>query len=115
MEFALLQVDDITISEIDSDGVILKNEQDAVDLLSEGVSDHVIVREQNVSADFFDLSTRVAGEILQKLSTYHTKLAIVGDFSKYPSKTLKDFIYECNKTKDHIFVQTKEEAIALWK
>jgi len=31
--------------------------------------------------DFFDLSTGLAGEILQKFVNYHVKIAIVGDFS----------------------------------
>ena len=34
-----------------------------------------------------------------------------GDFTKYTSKPLKDFIYESNKGKDIFFVPTKEEAI----
>jgi hypothetical protein len=53
----------------------------------------------------------MAGEILQKFSNYRVKLAIVGDFSKYSSKSLADFIYESNKGKHINFVATKTEAL----
>ncbi|HGD4000232.1 MULTISPECIES: DUF4180 domain-containing protein [Bacillota] len=36
---------------------------------------------------------------------------IVGDFSIYTSKSLKDFIYECNKGKNIFFTSDVEQAI----
>ena len=36
---------------------------------------------------------------------------IVGDFSIYTSKSLKDFIYECNKGKDIFFLLDEKQAI----
>lgn len=41
------------------------------------------------------------------------KLAIVGDFSKYDSKALKDFIYECNNGKDIFFVENESKALSM--
>ena len=38
----------------------------------------IIAHEQNFSEAFFDLKTRIAGEMLQKYSNYGMKLAIVG-------------------------------------
>jgi len=60
---------------------------------------------------FFDLSTKLSGEILQKFINYHIKIVIVGDFSVYTSKSLKDFIYESNKGKDIFFLPNEKEAI----
>ncbi|MNC73477.1 hypothetical protein D3C75_1246860 [compost metagenome] len=57
------------------------------------------------------MKTRLAGEILQKFINYSVKSAIVGDFSVYSSKGLKDFIYECNNGRDIFFLSTEEEAI----
>lgn len=37
----------------------------------------ILLREQNVSAEFFDLSTRVAGEILQKFTNYSVRSVLV--------------------------------------
>jgi hypothetical protein len=39
------------------------------------------------------------------------KLAIVGDYSKYTSKPLKDFIYESNNGNSIYFVPSVEEAL----
>ncbi len=61
-----------------------------------------------VLEDFFILSKGLAGEILQKFINYQTKFAIYGDYSKYTSKPLKDFIYESklklNKKIDKLFI-----------
>ncbi|WP_449401649.1 DUF4180 domain-containing protein [Chryseobacterium wanjuense] len=57
------------------------------------ISDKVIIHEKNITPEFFDLKTKIAGDILQKFSNYRVKLAIVGDFSKYESKSIKDFIF----------------------
>ena len=57
----------------------------------------MVLYQESLGENFFNLKTGFAGEILQKFSNYHFKLAIVGDFSQYASKSLKDFIYECNK------------------
>ena len=64
-----------------------------------------------IAEDVFSLSTGAAGEILQKFINYHVKVAIWGDYSRYTSKPLKDFIYESNNGRDFFFVETKEEAI----
>ena len=60
--------------------------------------DRLIIHERSLHADFFDLKTRLAGEVLQKFSNYRVKLAIVGDFAKYNSKSLQEFIAESNKS-----------------
>jgi ABC-type branched-subunit amino acid transport system substrate-binding protein len=67
-------------------------------------------QEHNLPVEFFDLKTKLAGDILQKFSTYQGRLAIVGDFTKYESKSLRDFIYESNKARRINFVSTLEEA-----
>lgn len=55
----------------------------------------------------------IAGDILQKFVNYGIKLAIFGDFSKYTSKPLKDFIYECNQGQDVFFVKDEAEDIKI--
>ena len=73
-------------------------------------SDSIILYEYNLPAEFFDLKTKLAGDILQKFSTYNGRLAIIGDFSRYESNSLKDFIYESNKQGRINFVATMEDA-----
>jgi hypothetical protein len=61
--------------------------------------------------DFFDLSTRLAGEVLQKFTNYHVQLGIVGDFSRYPSRSLQDFIRESNRGTQVVFAACLGEAL----
>ena len=75
-------------------------------------SSKIIIHEKNIVPDFFDLKTGLAGEILQKFSTYQVHLAIVGNFDKYSSKSLRDFIYESNKYGRINFVESVTEAMA---
>jgi hypothetical protein len=72
----------------------------------------MIIHEQSFHPDFFDLKTKVAGEILQKFSNYRMRLAIIGDFTKFRSKSLNDFIRESNRTGIINFAGTRDEALS---
>jgi hypothetical protein len=103
------------IMEITDNTIIIKGIDDIVDLLSAHNCSSIILQKENMADDFFDLSTGIAGEILQKFSTYRKRLAIIGDFENIHSKSLKDFIYESNKTKQVLFVKTQEAALKIFK
>jgi hypothetical protein len=113
MRIDLSDINGICIAEIISDKIEINNTQDALNIMAncgyKGAGT-IIIHEQNVIPDFFDLKTGIAGEILQKFSNYNVRLAIVGDFSKYQSKSLRDFIYESNKTGRINFVNSVEQA-----
>ena len=92
------------IAQVVGDEIVIKNERDALDLMVDPQlqgARKIIIDRENIIPEFFDLSTRLAGEVLQKFVTYQVKLAITGDFSD-ASPTLKDFIYETNRG-NHIF------------
>ena len=103
------------IAVISSDVPVITDAQSALDLAMtvkyETGAARLMLDKSLVCEDFFILSTRLAGEILQKFINYHVKAAIFGDFSHYTSKPLHDFIYESNQGKDFFFVCTKEEAL----
>lgn len=71
----------------------------------------IAVNKEAFTNDFFVLSTCLAGEILQKFINYGVKIAVYGDFSKYTSKPLKDFMYESNNGKDVFFQPTAALAV----
>lgn len=114
----------VTISEngeskvavIDSPEVIIGNTQDALDLMV--TIGHLYgchkmaVNKTAVSEQFFDLKTGLAGEILQKYTNYHMKIAFWGNFEGYASKSLRDFIYESNKGNQVFFLPAQETAIS---
>lgn len=108
------KINDIEIAEVTSDNIIIRQTGDALDLMGniyyQGF-DRIIIHEKNMTADFFDLKNKMAGEILQKFSNYRIRLAIVGDFSKFTSKSLRDFIYESNRGKQVHFAASVDEAL----
>ncbi len=113
MEFEIIEIKGDLIAVLKSSGMIIRETQDALDLMAEASymnSQKIILREDQLAPAFFDLKSGIAGDILQKFSTYNVRLAIVGDFSKYTSKSLKDFIFESNKYGRINFLYSLEEA-----
>lgn len=72
---------------------------------------NVVIPKELFAEKFFVLSSGIAGEILQKFVNYRFRVAIYGDYSRYTSKPLKDFIYESNNGHDVFFTETLEQAI----
>jgi hypothetical protein len=113
MEIKFIEINGIKIAEILSDAILINKTQDALDIMADcnyQDSYKIILHAENIIAGFFDLKTGIAGDILQKFSTYNVQLAIVGDFSKYTSKSLNDFIFESNKLGRINFVNSTDEA-----
>jgi hypothetical protein len=88
----------IEIAELVSVEKVISTPQDFLDMAGNIPTRTIILRKELLAETFFDLSSRIAGEILQKVSNYGMRLAIVGDFTIYLSKSLRDFIYESNST-----------------
>lgn len=114
MKIEIIQINDNSIAEVISDEIIIRETQDALDIMAncnyQGAY-KIVIKEQNITPEFFDLKTGLAGDILQKFSTYRVQLAIIGEFSKFSSKSLRDFISESNRFRRINFVSSKEEAI----
>jgi hypothetical protein len=103
------------IMEIIADTIIIKGIDDVLELLFVNNCSSIIVKKENIAEELFDLSTGILGEILQKFSNYRKRLAIIGDYKNIKSQALNDFIYESNKTKQIVFVKTKEEALKIFE
>ena len=115
MTIKKIEANGIGISVVKSDAVCISDGQTALDFFMSmyyETSDHyIVINKEALAEDFFVLSTKVAGDVLQKMINYRFKLAVVGDFTGYTSKSLNDFIYESNKGKDIFFVSTVDEAV----
>ncbi len=95
-------------------GLKISGVQDMLDIMAEVFQngcERIAVQEDTLPEGFFSLKTGIAGEILQKFSNFHMKLAIVGNFDNVQSSSLKSFIYECNKGNQIFFKGTKDEAV----
>ncbi len=111
MNIEITQHQGQTLAEVTSASI--QNPQEALEILincAYSGAEKIIIHADQLMPDFFDLKTGIAGEILQKVSTYQLRLAIVGDFSQYSSKSLRDFIFESNKVGRINFVASVEEA-----
>jgi hypothetical protein len=112
MEFR--EIADTGIIEIVAEDIVVNTVDDGTDLLGNAYYqgyEKLIIHKENITPDFFDLKTKLAGEILQKFSNYRVRLVILGDFSNIESKSLQDFIRESNKGKLVNFLSSIDEAV----
>lgn len=115
MDIKRISNNGIDIAVIESTEVIITDVQSALDLMAtvhyESGCNRIVLPKSCVTEDFFMLSTGIAGEVLQKFVNYQCKLAIFGDYSRYRSKSLHNFIYESNNGRHIFFTATEGEAI----
>lgn len=114
MECVEHKINGVSVLEITDDGLVLRNAQDLLDIVSDYSIKKVIFRKENINEDFFDLSTGLAGEILQKASNYKLSIGILGDFENVESKSLRDFIYESNHTRQIVFKNSLKSILAIF-
>jgi hypothetical protein len=100
------------VVEVIADEVLIKNVQDALDLMA-NIGRDLIMHKHNFDPHFFDLGTGLAGEILQKFTNYRVRLAIIGDFDRV-SKNFQAFIDESNQHGQYLFVSSLNEAKKIW-
>ncbi len=96
------------------DGSKLRTYNDAVELVGKSFEDRatlIVVPVECLDNDFFRLSTRIAGELIQKFVQYGRRLAIVGDISRHlaESSALRALVPESNRGKDLWFVASLDE------
>lgn len=114
MHFTIQEINEHKIAVVDSPGLKIETGQEALDLMANAGylgARAIILPAENLSGDFFDLKTGVAGDILQKFSNYRMKLAITGSFEGYQSRSLAAFIRESNRGNLVFFVPDMETAL----
>ena len=105
----------LSLGEVEADGVAAETVQDALDLLADACyhgAEALLLRQDQLPAAFFDLQTRLAGEILQKFSNYRMRLVILGDFAAVERESLRAFIRESNRGKLVAFLPDRDAALA---
>jgi hypothetical protein len=94
---------------VDPDGPAMTTEREVVDLIGDAMAIDaalVAIPLARLPPAFLDLSSRFAGEVLQKFVNYRRRIAIVGDVSGAVagSKALRDFVGESNRGRHVWFV-----------
>ena len=115
MNIKQLEQNGALIALVESDETLITDVQSALDLMAtvryETGADRMILPKAALDERFFVLSSGLAGDILQKFVNYQLVVAIVGDFSGYTSKLLKDFIYESNNGSHVFFLPSIQDAL----
>lgn len=105
---------DTLIARVNPGAELISDGQSALDILMTIThltkARHIALPMTRLAPAFFDLSTGLAGEVLQKVSNYKLKLAIWGDFSGFTSEALRAFILESNRGNTVFFCKDEEEA-----
>lgn len=93
----------------DADGPKLDGERAAADIIGDAFSSGaqvVAIPIERLGEGFLTLSTRIAGEVIQKFVNYGFRVAFVGEVSgaTAASNALRDFIRESNRGRHVWFV-----------
>ncbi|GHE48570.1 DUF4180 domain-containing protein [Sphingobacterium griseoflavum] len=114
MEIIEHQVNGKNIATLTNDLPVIRDVESATDLIGNLYYlgyDALVLQQSDLILDFFDLKTKLAGEVLQKFSNYRIRLAIVGDWSQIDSKSLLEFIRESNAGSLIFFANNDKEAM----
>lgn len=100
---------------VTADEIVITDAHSAVDSMMtveyETGLKNIAISKNLITEKFFVLSNGIAGEILQKFVNYQFRIAVYGDYTKYTSKPLKDFIYESNRGREIFFTDSLQTAI----
>lgn len=114
MDITIHRNADKKIAEIHSNDLLIANVDDGfqimIDLCYQDF-DSIILHEKNITPDFFDLKTGLAGELLQKFTNYKVRLAIIGAFDKYSGQSINAFMVESNRGKQVHFLPSVNAAL----
>lgn len=113
----ITQLNGLTLYELAPEGALLGADLSATDLIGEAYEanpDLLVVPITRLARGFLDLSTRIAGEVFQKMEQYNHRLVILGDISTQlaASKALQGFVYETNQRAYHLFVPERSDLLA---
>ena len=115
-DLELFSVGAFQVAELRSGGAGSEREvTDIVGNASFSGADYVLLRVDQLPAEFFDLSSRFAGMVMQKFSNYRLRLVIVGGpaaAGDAASESLLALIRESNRGDQTWFVKDRAEALA---
>lgn len=103
------------IAEVVADEIIVRDAGEALDVLASAQyhakTGGIVLHAKDIDPRFFDLTSGMAGEVLQKVSNYGMAVAIVGGFEDVESRALRDFIRESNEYGQVVFVPDVATAV----
>lgn len=103
-----------TVLVVPTEGPPLGSERDATDLVGEALSagaGMVAIPIERLHPQFLDLSSRMAGLMIQKFTNYRLEVIFVGDISAAlaRSEALRAFVIESNRGRGVRFVDSLKD------
>jgi hypothetical protein len=101
----------VEVNHVTAEGPLLSSGADALGLIYDASAEWVAVPVARLDPAFFDLSSGVAGDFVQKFVNYGLKLVVVGDISEPLARSgaLRDFVRESNRGRQVWFVADAAE------
>lgn len=72
----------------------------------------LLIDNDSIPQEFFDLSNGLTGALVHRLTVYGIRMAVVIPDSTVYSRSFQDFVREANKGKQFRFALTRKDAIA---
>jgi hypothetical protein len=93
-----------------TDGPAISSADDAVEIIGSTYgsgAEVIVIPKERLAPEFFQLRTRVAGEVVQKIQMYGFHLVVAGDVEAQlaASQALRDFVREANRGSQLWFVR----------
>ncbi|MBB5934280.1 DUF4180 domain-containing protein [Streptomyces zagrosensis] len=110
----LQTIHDVPVLMCAVDGEPISAERDVLDLIGNAGyqgAQWVVIPAGRLGDAFFQLRTRLAGDIVQKFANYRLGLIVLGDISRHTaaSSALQDFVRESNRGRQTWFLTDTEE------
>ena len=109
----VVEVGGAKVAELEA-GIVV-TERDATDLVGNAAylgAGYVLLRAEQLAPEFFDLSSGLAGAVMQKFANYRVGLVIVGYDVGRASESLLALMTESNRGRSVWFVVDRDEALA---
>lgn len=113
MDFQVVKDADNRYIEFLVNGKRIENEQDALDIVAlcgEYGVDRILLHGEHFTEDFFNLKTRLAGDILLKFTNYYIKVAAIISPELVNQGRFQEFAIETNRGRDFRIFNDQKKA-----
>lgn len=116
MKLTLLNFKNIPIAILESIEAPISTLQDALDLIVDADyigAQKIMIKREHLHKDFFNIETKLAVNITEKIREHYKYLVVVGDFSDLKKKTWLEFMLKSNKEGYIMFAEDSQKAVKL--
>lgn len=91
----------------------LSEEEDVleiIELCGQHQTHNVLIDQACLDSKFINLKTGLAGLLFHKFSTYHLRVAFLGEWDQVQNERFQELLYECNRGKQFRFLSNLQTA-----